>query len=82
MRHINQIGIFWQGEIRAMTKSVQIRGLTKDEPRLSLHSVQEMITSPCQARRSRGRPSPGYFFKVPARKLTVRFQASAASAAR
>lgn len=30
MRHINQIGIFWQGEIRAMTKSVQIRALTKD----------------------------------------------------
>jgi hypothetical protein len=40
MRHINQIGIFWQVEIRAMTKPVQF----SNEPGLSLNGVQKMIT--------------------------------------
>jgi hypothetical protein len=88
MRHSNQIGIFWQVEFSAMTKSVQIssvtrahQGSTKDAPRLSLNSVQEMITSPSEAREPvAGRPC--YFFNVSPRKLTIRFQASAASAAR
>ncbi len=47
-----------------------------------LNSVQEMIIPAQRGTALRRRPSPGYFFKVSARKLTVRLQASEASSGR
>ena len=40
MRHINQIGIFWQVEIRAIGKTTFFLGLDKAGAAVSLDSVQ------------------------------------------
>src|ERR1700733_14651136 len=81
MRHSNQIGIFWQVEISAI-EEVHFGGARYCRNRPCFNSVQEtigLLNVTTAAARSSARC---YFFKLSARKLTVRFQASAASEAR
>src|ERR1700740_2882747 len=71
MRRSNQSGNFWQVEISAMTKVVQLVSGPGTELALLRHCASNELPA-----------EPAYFFKFSARKATVRFQASAASSAR
>jgi hypothetical protein len=52
MRHSNQIGIFWQGKIRANPKLLSYHDLTKAVAWFRLDSVKEIIGAAARARRS------------------------------
>jgi hypothetical protein len=82
MRHSNQIGIFWQEEISAMWRPLSCQYLTSRDI-LRLNNVKEMIVAAAVVRECRRVSSFGrsdyYFFRVSARKLTIHFQAPAAS---
>jgi hypothetical protein len=81
MRHSNQIGIVWQVEISPLSKTVLNQRLT----------FRKVFLLERRPRNDRPKKEVGitnfeslliYFFKFSARKVTVRFQESAASAAR